>query len=85
MAHDDDKPEAGDDSWAGFEAESQADSAPEFTFSFDDDAVADATAGDDLVDKRLRDDEMEADDEVAEEIAFGEPDAALDALLADGL
>ena len=105
MAHDDDKPEAGDDPWAGLEAESQSDSGPDFTFSFDDDAAADAPGSDDLVSEQpLADqpllgepvaeeplfadavaEEPRGDGLVAKEIAFGEPDAALDALLDDGL
>lgn len=105
MAHDDDKPEAGDDPWAGLEAESQADSGPDFTFSFDDDAAADAPASDDLVAEPSEADqplfgepvaeeplfadpvaeEPRGDGLVAEELAFGEPDAALGALLDDGL
>ena len=95
MAHDDDKPEAGDDPWAGLEAESQADSGPDFTFSFDDDAAADAPGSDDPVAEQPAADEPLFADPVAEEprsnelaaeeIAFGEPDAALDALLDDGL
>jgi hypothetical protein len=95
MAHDDDKPEAGDDPWAGLEAESQADAEPDFSFSFDDDATADVAASAEplaehlVVEEPLFTDplaeERHASGAVADEIAFGEPDAALDALLDDGL
>jgi hypothetical protein len=95
MAHDDDKPEAGDDPWAGLEAESQADAEPDFSFSFDDDATADVAASAGplaehlVVEEPLFTDplaeERHASGAVADEIAFGEPDAALDALLDDGL
>jgi len=40
MAHDDDKPESGDDPWAGLEAENLPDLGSGFAFSFDDDAAA---------------------------------------------
>ena len=36
MAHDDDKPEAGDDPWAGIEAEGLPELGDGFAFSFDD-------------------------------------------------
>jgi len=84
MAHDDDKPEAGDDPWAGLEADMKSDSEPEFSFSFDD-----ASGGDDAAADGPGVEESPA---VAAggEIGFDGPvfadhDAALDAALDGGL
>lgn len=95
MARDDDKPEAGDDPWAGLEAQSHTDSEPDFTFSFDDDAASSGAVSEELVaeqpviDEPLVADaaaqETRAEELAADEFAFGDPDGALDALLDDGL
>ena len=94
MAHDDDKSPAGDDPWAGLEADIQPGSEPDFTFSFDDDAAADGQAFDELMTEEpaaeqpvaseppVTDpfaEEAQAEELVAETIGFGAPDAALDA------
>ena len=85
MAHDDDKPVAGEDPWAGLEADSQPDAGPDFTFSFDDDAATEEPVAEEPVAEEPVAEEPWADQVVAEEIAFGEPDAALDTLLDGGL
>lgn len=94
MAYDDDKSPAGDDPWAGLEADSQPGSEPDFTFSFDDDAAADDQALNELMAEEpaaeqpvaseppVADpfaEESQAEELVAEAIGFGAPDAALDA------
>ncbi len=48
MAHDDDKPEAGDDPWAGLEADGLPDLAGDFSFSFDDATSGEADAAGEL-------------------------------------
>ena len=99
MARDNDNPPAGDDPWAGLEADSQPGSEPDFTFSFDDDAAADGPALDALMAEEPaveRPDASEprvadplAEELVAEAIGFGAsdsaPDAAIDSLLEEGL
>jgi hypothetical protein len=93
MAYDDDKSPAGDDPWAGLEADSQPGSEPDFTFSFDDDAAADGQALNELMAEEpaaeqpvaseppVADpfaEESQAEELVAEAIGFGAADAALD-------
>ena len=99
MAHDDDKPEAGDDPWAGLEADSQPGAEPDFTFSFDDDAAAGQAVNEPMADGPAAEqpvasdpavtnpfaEEAQAEEPAVDAIGFGSPDAALDALLDDGL
>ncbi len=48
MAHDDDKPEAGDDPWAGLEADGLPDLSADSSFSFDDETFGEADAAGEL-------------------------------------
>lgn len=44
MAHDDEKPDSGDDPWAGLDADSLPDLEGDFSFSFDDEPAAETSA-----------------------------------------
>lgn len=90
MAHDDDKPEAGDDPWAGLEADTQSDSEPDFSFSFDDDAGADEAivAGPSVEESVVAGSVSEGQpmaEAAAEELSFGAAEAAIDPALDDAL
>lgn len=73
MAHDDDKPEAGDDPWAGLDGDGLPELGGDFSFSFDDEPTGEAAADalDDAIADALADDS--APEPAAPDDGFDEP------------